>query len=117
LYAAVTEALRTSLGEQGTQPVILCHISHLYPGGASLYFTIVCAQLNDPMPQWRRAKSATMQAIIAAGGSITHHHGVGRDHLRWLENEVGALGVEVLGAVKRKLDPNGIMNPGILIAA
>jgi alkyldihydroxyacetonephosphate synthase len=117
LYTAVTEALRTSLGEQGTHPVILCHISHLYPGGASLYFTIVCAQLSDPMPQWRRAKSATMHAIIAAGGSITHHHGVGRDHLRWLENEVGALGVDVLGAVKRKLDPNGIMNPGILIAA
>ena len=117
LYGAVTDALRTSLTAQGTPPVILCHISHVYPAGASLYFTIVCSQVPDPIQQWRRAKSATSEAILAAGGSITHHHGIGRDHREWLAEEIGAVGVQVLGAVKRKLDPNGILNPGIVIAA
>ena len=117
LYAAVTDALRTSLTDQGTPPVILCHISHVYPAGASLYFTIVCSQARDPIQQWRRAKAVTSEAILAAGGSITHHHGIGRDHREWLIEEVGAVGVEVLSAVKRKLDPNGILNPGIVIAA
>ena len=77
LYAAVQGALRESLTAQGTPPVILCHISHVYRSGASLYFTVGCAQLDDPLAQWRAAKAATSDAILAAGGSITHHHGVG----------------------------------------
>ena len=64
--------------------------------------------------QWRAAKAAACDAIVAAGGTITHHHAVGRDHAPWLEDEVGELGVEVLRAAKR-LDPAGIMNPGKLL--
>jgi alkyldihydroxyacetonephosphate synthase len=115
LYEAVGTALRESLTGQGTPPVILCHVSHVYPAGASLYFTIACAQLPDPITQWREAKAAASDAILVAGGSITHHHGVGRDHREWLQREIGDLGVAVLGAVKKTLDPGGILNPGILI--
>jgi alkyldihydroxyacetonephosphate synthase len=114
-YNAVSTALRDALTEQGTPPVILCHLSHVYPSGASLYFTVGCAALPEPIAQWRAAKAAASEAIIAAGASITHHHGVGRDHLEWYEREIGALGVEALRAVKARLDPAGILNPGILI--
>jgi alkyldihydroxyacetonephosphate synthase len=115
LYEGVTTALRDSLTAQGTPPVLLCHISHVYASGASLYFTVVCAQLEDPVAQWRSAKSAAGEAILAAGGSITHHHGVGRDHVEWYAREIGELGVGALAAVKRRLDPKGILNPGVLI--
>ena len=115
LYTAVTTALRDSLTEQGTPPIILCHVSHTYRSGASLYFTVVCAQLPEPIAQWRRAKAAASDAILHAGGSISHHHGVGIDHRAGLGDEIGDLGVGVLGAIKRTLDPAGILNPGILI--
>ena len=115
LYSATSDALRSSLTDLGTPPVILCHVSHVYPAGASLYFTIGCAQLDDPVTQWRQAKGAASDAILGAGGSITHHHGVGIDHRDWYAREIGPLGVELLGAVKATLDPAGIMNPGVLI--
>jgi alkyldihydroxyacetonephosphate synthase len=115
LYSAVSTALRESLTAQGTPPVILCHISHVYRAGASLYFTVGCAQLEDPVAQWRAAKAAASDAILAADGSISHHHGVGTDHRAWYEREIGELGVEVLRAVKTALDPAWILNPGILV--
>ncbi len=80
----MSDALRESLTEPGTPPVVLCHVSHVYPSGASLYFTVACAQREDAIAQWRAAKAAAMTAIQAAGGSISHHHGVGRDHQPWL---------------------------------
>jgi alkyldihydroxyacetonephosphate synthase len=116
LYDAVSSALRETLVSLGTPPVILCHISHVYRSGASLYFTVGCAQLDDPVAQWRAAKAAASDAILAAGGSITHHHGVGVDHREWYEREVGELAVRMLRAVKAELDPAGILNPGVLIA-
>ena len=115
LYDAVSTAVREALTAQGTPPVILCHVSHVYSAGASLYFTIACAALEDPLTQWDAAKAAASDAIIAAGGSITHHHGVGRDHLPWYRQEVGELGIQILRAVKSSLDPAGILNPGILV--
>ena len=93
----------------------MCHISHTYPTGASLYFTVVCAQADDPLSQWATAKRAAGDAIMAAGGTITHHHAVGRDHRPWMETEVGPLGARVLRAVKDAIDPAGILNPGKLI--
>ncbi len=115
LYASVGGALRETLTRLGTPPVVLCHISHVYPSGASLYFTVGAAQLEDPLAQWRAAKAAANDAIIAAGGSITHHHGVGTDHREHFAQEIGDLGVETLRAVKATLDPDGILNPGVLI--
>ncbi|HEY2162195.1 MAG TPA: FAD-binding oxidoreductase [Solirubrobacteraceae bacterium] len=115
LYEAVSGAVRDSLSEQGSPPVILCHVSHVYPSGASLYFTVVAAQAEDPVAQWSAAKGAANDAILAAGGSITHHHGVGVDHRDWYAREIGPLGVDLLRAVKATLDPAGIMNPGVLV--
>jgi alkyldihydroxyacetonephosphate synthase len=80
-----------------------------------LYFTVVCAQLPEPIAQWRQAKAAASDAILRAGGSISHHHGVGIDHRAGLGDEIGDLGVCVLRAIKRALDPAGILNPGVLI--
>ena len=115
LYDEVSVALRRSLTEQGTPPVVLCHVSHVYPSGASLYFTVASAQADDPVAQWRVAKAAASDAIRTAGGSITHHHGVGIDHRDWYARELGQLGIDVLRAVKATLDPAGIMNPGVLL--
>ncbi|MFE5704099.1 FAD-binding oxidoreductase [Rhodococcus koreensis] len=115
LRAGVTTALTESLSAQGTPPLVLCHISHTYPTGASLYFTVVSAQADDPIEQWRKAKTAAGDAIVAAGGTITHHHAVGVDHRPWMRDEIGDLGVTILRAVKDAVDPAGILNPGKLI--
>ncbi|WP_082541513.1 FAD-binding oxidoreductase [Microbacterium sp. Root166] len=116
LKTAVTSALTESLAAAGTKPLVLCHVSHVYPAGASLYFTVVAALTSDPAAQWQTAKDAASRAISQARGTITHHHAVGRDHLPYLEAEIGPLGTEVLRAVKAVLDPRGIMNPGVLVA-
>lgn len=115
LKAAVTQALTEALGRSGTQALVLCHISHVYPTGASLYFTVVAAQRGNPIEQWRTAKAAASDAIVRTGGTITHHHAVGADHRPWMRDEVGDLGVEILRAVKATVDPAGILNPGKLI--
>ena len=115
LKAAVTEALTKSLGESGTPALVLCHISHVYPTGASLYFTVVAGQRGNPIEQWHRAKTAASEAMMRTGATITHHHAVGADHRPWMRDEVGDLGVAVLRAVKATLDPAGILNPGKLI--
>ncbi len=108
-------ALRDTLTRLGTPPAVLCHVSHVYPSGASLYFTVACAQLADPLGQWRAAKTAASDAIIAAAGSITHHHGIGIDHREHLAKEIGPLAVDALEALKARFDPAGILNPGVLI--
>ncbi len=115
LYAGVKGALETSLAEQGTGPIVLCHISHVYETGASLYFTVAAKQAADPLAQWAVAKAAASDAMIAAGATITHHHAVGRDHLPWFAQEIGPVGVEMLRAVKERIDPAGVLNPGILV--
>ncbi|MFI6014173.1 FAD-binding oxidoreductase [Streptomyces sp. NPDC051243] len=115
LYASVREALTSTLTESGTPPLIMCHISHVYENGASLYFTVVCAQGDDPVPHWEKAKRAANEAILDAGGTISHHHGVGTDHRDWYVREAGPLGIEALSAVKRRLDPAGLLNPGVLL--
>ena len=115
LHTAVGDALRTALSGRGTPPLVMCHVSHLYPSGASLYFTFLAKQEEDALAQWRAAKTAASEAIVAGGGTITHHHAVGRDHREWITAEAGPLGVEVLRAAKERLDPAGIMNPGKLL--
>jgi alkyldihydroxyacetonephosphate synthase len=115
LKTAVTEALTDALAETGTPALVLCHISHVYPTGASLYFTVVAGQRGNPIDQWRKAKTAASEAMVRRGATITHHHAVGADHRPWMRAEVGDLGVEVLRAVKGVLDPAGILNPGKLI--
>jgi alkyldihydroxyacetonephosphate synthase len=113
LYRAVGDALRGALGERS---IVACHVSHAYPDGASLYFTFMTrARRGEELLQWREAKAAACEAIVAVEGTITHHHAVGRDHAPYLPAEVGELGIEALRAAKERLDPAGIMNPGKLL--
>lgn len=117
LRSRVITTLTESLSAQGTPPVVLCHISHVYDTGASLYFTVLCAQAADPIAQWREAKQAVNATIRAAGATITHHHGVGTDHRETYHQEIGSLAVEILRAAKAKVDPAGILNPGVLVSS
>jgi alkyldihydroxyacetonephosphate synthase len=109
------DAVRLTLTRELSSSVVMCHVSHVYPAGASLYFTVVTAQGEEPLERWTRAKAAVSDAILEAGGTITHHHGVGVDHRDWYAREAGPLGVAALRAVKDRLDPEGIMNPGVLL--
>jgi alkyldihydroxyacetonephosphate synthase len=116
VHASVGGALRSALASAEGTPIVMCHISHVYETGGSLYFTFAAAaERGHELEQWHRAKSAASQAIVAAGATITHHHAVGTDHAPYLRAEIGDLGVEVLRAVKERLDPTGILNPGKLI--
>lgn len=112
LYTGVKSALETALGQPS---LVLCHISHVYETGCSLYFTVAAKEADDPLPQWLAAKAAASDAMVAAGATITHHHAVGTDHKPWLAAEIGEVGVSVLRAVKADLDPTGVLNPGVLI--
>jgi alkyldihydroxyacetonephosphate synthase len=112
VYEAVKAALTAALGDS---TLVLCHISHVYETGASLYFTVATRQADDPVAQWVAAKAAASDAIVHSGASITHHHGVGQDHKPWLAEEIGPVGVMILRAVKDRLDPTGVLNPGILV--
>lgn len=116
LRLAVADALRETLAARETPALVMCHVSHLYATGASLYFTFIARQQDgQELEQWRAAKTAACEAIVAGGGTITHHHAVGRDHAPWLEREIGARGLAVLRALKTEFDPAGIMNPGKLL--
>jgi len=120
LYVAVRETLEGAIRENapraGARGVVTCHVSHSYRDGASLYFTYIFPRaLDGEIEQWRTIKKAASDAIVANGGTISHHHGIGEDHLPWMAAEKGSLGIDVLRAVKMALDPNGILNPGKLI--
>jgi alkyldihydroxyacetonephosphate synthase len=112
---AVHTAVRAALSESLGRCVVMCHVSHLYSQGASLYFTAFAAASEDPASQWQGAKDAACAALVRTGATITHHHAVGTDHRPWMANEIGPLGVAVLKAVKDVLDPTGVLNPGKLI--
>jgi alkyldihydroxyacetonephosphate synthase len=115
LHGAVADAIRGSLAAQGTPGLVFSHLSHAYADGASLYFTFIARARHDAaIEQWQAVKRAASEAIVASGGTITHHHAVGRDHAPYMEAEVGRTGIDVLRAVKQQLDPAGIMNPGKL---
>jgi alkyldihydroxyacetonephosphate synthase len=116
VYDAVRRALRESLTRDGRRPLVMSHVSHGYATGASLYVTVLADRDDDlPIQQWLTAKRAATDALLGAGGTLTHHHAVGADHRPWMEREVGPLGIEVLRAVKERLDPKGICNPGVLL--
>ena len=116
LYSGVRAGIAGALEGRGTPARVMCHISHLYPDGASLYFTFLARQEEGAeLEQWQAVKAAACDAIVAAGGTITHHHAIGRDHLPWMPAEVGPVGVEMIRALKERVDPAGILNPGKLI--
>ena len=115
LRDAVAASLRVSLTDEGVAPLVGAHISHVYPSGASLYFTVLARPGADPAQRWREAKASACATILDNGGTITHHHAVGTEHRAYMVREVGAIGVAALQALARELDPEGIMNPGKLL--
>ena len=117
VYRAAGKALQEALWEHAGAGLVLCHISHVYADGASLYFTFFGqAREGREIAQWEAIKEAVTRAIVGAGGALSHHHGIGADHAPYLAQVVGGDGVLVLRALKRELDPEGILNPGKLLA-
>jgi alkyldihydroxyacetonephosphate synthase len=117
VHDEVAAAISEELSRQGTPGIVMCHLSHVYETGASLYYTMLARQREgQEIAQWQAVKRAAGDAIRAGGATITHHHAVGRDHARWLADEITPAGVAVLAAAKSELDPTGIMNPGKLLA-
>lgn len=116
LHDSIKCDMEQALADRGTPGYVLCHISHLYTAGCSLYYTIFARQAaGAELDQWRALKTAAGDAMIAGGGTITHHHGCGADHAPWLPQETGELWPQMLGAAKAEVDPKGIMNPGKLM--
>jgi alkyldihydroxyacetonephosphate synthase len=114
-HAAVVGAVREALGEPCR---VTCRLTHVYPDGAAPYFTVLApARRGDEVAQWEEMKHAASNAILAAGGTITHHHAVGRDHRPWYDEQRPDLFAAALRAAKGAVDPAGILNPGVLVDA
>lgn len=106
------EALREACGA-GT---VTCRLTHLYPDGAAPYFTVMApARQGEELGQWEAVKQAASEAIMAAGGTITHHHAVGRDHRPWYDRQRPEPFAAALRAAKAAVDPGATLNPGVLI--
>jgi alkyldihydroxyacetonephosphate synthase len=94
---------------------ITCRLTHVYPDGAAAYFTVLApVARGEEIEAWDSIKVRVSEALIAAGGTITHHHAVGRDHVRWYRQQRPDLFGAALSAVKSTVDPAGILNPGVL---
>ncbi len=116
----ITRAMKTALVEasEDGRVAVLCHVSHPYRDGASLYFTFFFPLAADPeesVAAWARLKRTATRILNRHGATVSHHHGVGRWHAPWLEPETGPLGLGLLRAVAARLDPSGILNPQVLL--
>ena len=112
IRAAVEDALRRVCGAGH----VTCRFTHVYPDGPAPYYTVIApARPGGQLEQWAEIKAAASDAIIRLGGTITHHHAVGRDHRPWYDRQRPDGFATALGAAKRALDPAGILNPGVLI--
>lgn len=117
LVEQIEAALHTALMD-GERIHVFTHLSHVYPQGASVYTTYlfrIAAEPDDTLARWEALKGAASRAIVSGGGTISHQHGVGRDHVAYLEAEKGALGIAALADAFVRFDPDGRMNPGVLI--
>jgi alkyldihydroxyacetonephosphate synthase len=109
----VRERAAAALGPDGR---ITVRITHAYPDGAAPYFTVLApARRGSELEQWEEIKAAASDAIEAAGGTITHHHAVGRDHRPWYDRQRPDRFADALRAAKAAVDPQGILNPGVLV--
>ena len=113
----VTAAIERATGQEA---FVSCRFTHIYPDGPAPYFTLAAMSGDKPSPRsalaaWREIKAAANAAVIDHGGTITHHHAVGRDHRSGYEREVPGLHRQMLAAAKQVVDPEGILNPGVLL--
>jgi alkyldihydroxyacetonephosphate synthase len=117
LHASVTAATVGALEASGARGgVVTCRFTHAYPDGPAPYFTVLApASPGGEIEQWGAVKAAASEAVLGSGGTITHHHAVGRDHRPWYDRERPFLFAQSLRAAKAVLDPEGILNPGVLV--
>jgi len=113
---SVGELARAALRGAYGAGSLTCRFTHVYPDGAAPYFTLLApARRGSELEQWDEVKAAASEAVIAAGGTITHHHAVGRDHRPWYDRQRPDPFAAALRAAKRELDPAGVLNPGVLV--
>jgi alkyldihydroxyacetonephosphate synthase len=113
-HQSILGAARSVMGKG----LVSCRFTHVYPDGPAPYYTVIAASRpGSQLARWRDVKQAVSDAIIDGGGTITHHHAVGRDHRPWYDRQRPQLFAEVLRGAKQTLDPAGILNPGVLIDA
>ena len=116
LRQAVEEAAAGALASVGARGVLTCRFTHVYPDGPAPYFGVYASgRPGATLRQWDEIKTAVSDALSAHGGTITHHHAVGRDHRRWYDEQRPDPFAAALTAAKAALDPAGILNPGVLI--
>jgi alkyldihydroxyacetonephosphate synthase len=112
---AIAEACGAAPDGPGS-PRLSCRFTHVYPDGAAPYYTVLCpARRGREVEQWDEVKAAVSETVIDAGGSITHHHAVGRDHRPWYDRQRPQPFAEALRAAKLAVDPAGVLNPGVLV--
>jgi len=116
LHADVTAAVEDALGRICGAGWVTCRFTHAYPDGAAPYFSVLApGTRGSELSQWAEIKAAASEAVLAAGGTITHHHAVGRDHRPWYDRQRPDVYAAALRAAKASVDPDGIMNPGVLV--
>lgn len=112
IMAATGDAVRRVCGAGQVN----CRFTHVYPDGPAPYYSVIApSKRGSQLAQWAEIKAAASETLIRLGGTITHHHAVGRDHRPWYDRQRPDLFARALAAAKRELDPNGILNPGVLI--
>jgi alkyldihydroxyacetonephosphate synthase len=116
LHSHINTAFHEAFEELRVSGFAMAHVSHVYRTGASLYFTFMAQQLmGHEEEEWRLIKNKVTDVIVAAGGSLSHHHGIGLEHVKWMQQYWGPLGIRVLKSIKHELDPKAIMNPRKLV--
>jgi alkyldihydroxyacetonephosphate synthase len=117
LHQNIMDATRRIIREvTGREGSVSCRFTHIYPDGPAPYFSFYALpKRGSELEQWQEIKSAASDALMVAGGTITHHHAVGRDHRRWYDIQVPAPFRAALRATKKSLDPSGLLNPGVLV--
>jgi alkyldihydroxyacetonephosphate synthase len=116
LYSRIMTTFSEAFAELHVSGIAMAHVSHVYRTGASLYFTFMAQQLmGHEDEEWHLIKNKVTDVIVAGGGSLSHHHGIGLEHVKWMKQYWGPVGIRVLKSIKKELDPKGIMNPGKLV--
>jgi alkyldihydroxyacetonephosphate synthase len=119
LHRRVLDAVAAGLADAGAAAgFVTCRFTHAYPDGVAPYYTVVApAREGSELEQWDAVKAAASEALLSAGGTITHHHAVGRDHRAWYDRQRPELFARALAGAKAELDPAGVCNPGVLVAS
>jgi alkyldihydroxyacetonephosphate synthase len=116
LHAGVTAAVEKALESVCGGGWLTCRFTHVYPDGPAPYYTVLApARRGSELEQWAEIKAAASEAVLAAGGTITHHHAVGRDHRPWYDRQRPEPFAAALRAAKGAVDPTGALNPGVLV--